>query len=111
MTEEQGRLYSIFGANSSSLEEVRSWVEEFSGATGEEDESDGLGGVYYTFTSKNEEIRVIKNEDVYDGEPVVDAGSEWKIVVTLAGPSTDTAWLEALKKATERFTPLLTEPY
>lgn len=95
---------ATFGAMSDDLEQVRTWVEVIVGTPAAAHESSDRGGDYYLFTGdQGEELHVMRNADVYDGEPLVDADPKWAIVVTLDDVPSDSTWWVALGAAIEQF--------
>lgn len=110
--EKYTRMSGIFGAMSGDLEQVRVWVEALVGTPSEAHESSDRGGDYYLFTGEHgEEIHVMKNEDVYDGEPIVDADAKWQIVVTIDEAPSDSKWLAALSGAATQLERLSLKEY
>lgn len=59
-----------YSVKAQDLEEARAWIGETTGLEAEARESSYWGGDYYLFeTSAGEELKLINNVDIYDGEP------------------------------------------
>lgn len=59
-------------------------MEQATGLTSEARESISLGGDYYSFKGLNgEQLSLLVNKDVYDGEPVVTGADSWPVVLML----------------------------
>lgn len=98
------RIEATFGAKSDELEEVRGWIEDAFGVAAEARESTHRGGDYYLFAADDgTNVFVMKNADLYDDEPVVDAGPEWKIVVSLEAAPAHSQWFLLLNSASAQF--------
>jgi hypothetical protein len=92
------------GVKTSDLEEGRRWVEVATGLSAEPRESSDRGGDYYAFYGQHgEHLRIVTNEDVYDGEPVTSAPSSWKIVLQIEEAESTSLFLEPLVSDTVHF--------
>jgi hypothetical protein len=104
--------YAVFGVRASDLEEARARVEKVTGLEAEARESSNLGGDYYLFAGKNdEEVRVLRNRDLHDDEPVVENADEWEFALTIEDPTGESEISGSLESASEHFEKLSEETY
>ncbi len=77
-------MHFAFGVKTNDVEEAALWVAQTTGLIGVARESSDKGGNYYSFDSPDhEELWVVSNRDVYDGEPVIDGADDWKIAIMI----------------------------
>lgn len=101
-----------YSVKAQDLEEARAWVWETTGLEAEARESSYWGGDYYLFgTSAGEELKLINNVDIYDGEPVVGDLPDWKIALLFNGPDPASPVLQLLEKNADRFVKLSEAEY
>lgn len=104
--------YAEFGIKTEDLEEARAWVERATGLAAEARESTQSGGDYYLFEGKDrEEIRVLRNRDLYDDEPVIGHADDWEFALTIEDPSGESPIFGALENASEHFEKVAEETY
>jgi hypothetical protein len=104
-------LEVMYGVKANTLDEANALVQMVTGEISVGCES-GNHGDYYRFGSYlAENIRVIQNEDMYDGETAVDGADDWKLVVILERSNPDSKYLAALDSAPTTFVKLKSETY
>lgn len=103
----------VFGAKTDDIEQAREWVERATGLKSRERESVELGGEYYSFDGKSEdeEIWLICNVDIYDGEPIFTETLDWKVAARLIGTNSQSPVLRGLEQATDHFVKLEEKTY
>lgn len=101
----------VFGVKTDDIETARVWIEKATGLTAEGRESSELGGDYYLFESSDEEeLSVVNNVDLYDGEPILTSTPEWKVALRLEGTTKESPILRGLESAPDRFVKLKQKP-
>lgn len=95
----------VFGVKTDDIEQAREWVVRATGLKSRERDSVELGGDYYSFggNDKDEEIWLISNVDIYDGEPIFTETGDWKVAARLMGTNCQSPVLRGLQQATEHF--------
>ena len=94
----------VFGVKTDDLEEAREWVERATALKAEAGESVELGDDYYLFRGDgDEQIRLISNVDIYDGEPIFTETLDWKVAARLIGTNSQSPVLRGLEQATDHF--------
>jgi hypothetical protein len=102
----------IFGVKTEDIEQAREWVETATGLEAEGRESSERGGDYYLFAaSEDEEIYLVSNVDIYDGEPIYTESDEWLVAVSLEGTTKKSPVFRGLEAATEHFVKLKEKTY
>lgn len=93
-----------YSVKAKDLEEARAWIEEATGFESEGRESSFWGGDYYTFKAgPGEEVKLFKNVDLHDGQPIVGTTQDWRIALLFNGPSRETLLVRALAARREQF--------
>ena len=104
--------FAIVGVKATDIEQAKVWVEELTGLVAEARENSSLGGDYYAFDVPDQlDLMLVKNCDCQDGEPVVDAPAEWKLVLTIESEKDDVGLLDQLEKDSRRFHKVRVERY
>jgi hypothetical protein len=94
------------------LELARSLIERATGLAAEGRESSYWGGDYYRFEGgAGEELKLFKNQDIYDGEPIIGNSADWTIALLVEDAETDSPVLQALARAPEHFEKMSEKTY
>lgn len=97
----------VFGVKTDDIEQAREWVTHATGLKAEGRDSSHLGGDYYLFRGEgDEEIQLVSNVDIYDGEPIFTETNEWKIAMSLVETKRGSLVLRGLENATDHFVKL-----
>jgi hypothetical protein len=97
-------LYSV---KTDDIEEARAWVEAATGLVAEGRESSFWGGDYYAFQGNaGEELKVITNRDLFDGELIIGDDPAVLIGLIVDEAEPDSALLGALNHAPDKFAKL-----
>jgi hypothetical protein len=104
-------LYVIYGVKAESLDEVNDLVQKATGEISIGRENDCYGDYFRFGKFQGENIVVIFNEDMYDGEPVFLEAVGWKYVVILEESNPESQYFAALESAPTTFVKLKSETY
>lgn len=97
----------VFGVKTGDLEQAREWVERATGLEARPRDSSDLGGDYYRFMGQgDEEILLVSNTDIYDGEPIFTETNEWKIAIALVETKRESPVFRGLESNTDQFVKL-----
>jgi hypothetical protein len=100
-----------YSVKANDIEEARAWVEEATGLSAEGRESNYWGGDYYAFNGEaGEKLKVINNRDPIDGELIIGDDPDCRIGLIVDETKPDSAILEALQRAPDRFVRLEKSP-
>ena len=93
-------VYDLYGAETSCLLSARSDVERALGEIFEERDSSYQGGIYYMWGGSDAENFVLKvNIDTFDGDPVEQNYSCYKILLYINATNRSSAIEEAISQA------------
>ena len=76
-----------YSVKAKDIEEARAWIEKVTGLEAEGRESSFCGGDYYAFKGRaGEELKLFKNIDIHDGQPIIGASRDWSLALLFDGP-------------------------
>jgi hypothetical protein len=94
----------MLGVKSDDLKKAKSWIEELTDLRGEAHESSFWGGDYYLFGQPSAcQLKLFKNIDLYDREPIFDNLSDWKLLILAECGDEVTEVLRRLSSSATRF--------
>jgi hypothetical protein len=104
-------LEVMYGVKAESLDEANALVEKVTGEKSIGCENSNHGDYYRFGSYLAENIEVIQNEDMYDGEPAFIEAEVWKFIVILVNSSPESKYLAALDSAPTTFVKVKSQTY
>jgi hypothetical protein len=104
-------IYAVFGVRASNLDEANAIVQKVMPTEGLDCDNGNYGRYFRYGHFLSEKLKVLKNEDIYDGEPVVAEANSWKFVALLEGAEPDSKFLAALNSRPDEIVKIYVKTY
>lgn len=105
------KILDLFGVRANTLDEANGLAERAVGEKSLACENSNYGDYYRFGDYRAECLKVIQNEDMYDGLPCHENGKEYKFIILLQEAPVDSNYLLALEKHPESFVKLESKTY